>query len=208
MLRQFIRSGPAFIAGRCAPVSLLLLGLAVMAPQSRAQGNLGPITVGAGLQTSYTGTEPKVGDFNNTFALDHARIYISGPVYEGIKFMFNTDYDSVTNKIGGLDAVAQFGFAPHFNIWAGRFLPPSDRANLYGPFYSHEWNCLHRRHPGRISVRASRAATTASRIGVTFPKSEVFGRRLRRQVRDGKAPKSLAPRASRSISGIKKTATT
>ncbi len=26
-----------------------------------------------------------------------------------------------------------------FNIWAGRFLPPSDRANLYGPFYAHEW---------------------------------------------------------------------
>ncbi len=29
---------------------------------------------------------------------------------------------------------------PQFNIWAGRFLPPSDRANLYGPFYSHEWS--------------------------------------------------------------------
>ena len=27
-----------------------------------------------------------------------------------------------------------------FNIWAGRFLPPSDRANLYGPFYAHEWD--------------------------------------------------------------------
>ena len=30
-------------------------------------------------------------------------------------------------------------FLPTFNIWAGRFLPPSDRANLYGPFYAHEW---------------------------------------------------------------------
>src|SRR5664279_2531801 len=99
MLRRFIRIGPTFIAARCAPVSLLLVGLAMFAPQSRAQGNLGPITVGAGLQASYTGTQPKVGDFNNTFALDHARIYISGPVVEGIKFMFNTDYDSVTNKL-------------------------------------------------------------------------------------------------------------
>ncbi len=53
--------------------------------------------------------------------------------------MFNTDYDSVTNKIGILDAVAEFDFFPEFHIWAGRFLPPSDRANLYGPFYSHEW---------------------------------------------------------------------
>ena len=26
-----------------------------------------------------------------------------------------------------------------FNIWVGRFLPPSDRANLYGPYYAHHW---------------------------------------------------------------------
>jgi hypothetical protein len=26
-----------------------------------------------------------------------------------------------------------------FNIWAGRFLPPSDRANLYGPYYANDW---------------------------------------------------------------------
>ncbi len=26
-----------------------------------------------------------------------------------------------------------------FNVWFGRFLPPSDRANLYGPFYANEW---------------------------------------------------------------------
>ena len=53
--------------------------------------------------------------------------------------MFNTDYDSATNKIGVLDAVARIEMSPEFNIWAGRFLPPSDRANLYGPFYAHEW---------------------------------------------------------------------
>ena len=26
-----------------------------------------------------------------------------------------------------------------FNVWAGRMLPPSDRANLYGPYYAHHW---------------------------------------------------------------------
>ena len=138
MSRPCVRRERVFIARRCAPVLLSLLGFLLLASPSRAQ-NLGPITVGAGLQTSYTGTNPTGADFNNTFALDHARIYISGPVYEDIKFMFNTDYDSVTNHIGILDAVAQFSFSPKFNIWAGRFLPPSDRANLYGPFYSHEW---------------------------------------------------------------------
>ena len=118
---------------------LLLLGLLIFASPSRAQVNLGPITVGAGLQTSFAHTEPDGGNSTDQFALDHARIYISGPVTENIKFMFNTEYESGTNKIGVLDAVAQIGVSPMFNIWAGRFLPPSDRANLYGPFYSHEF---------------------------------------------------------------------
>ncbi len=125
---------------RCIPVFLSLAGFLIFADPSRAQGNLGPITVGAGLQASYTGTSPAVGDFNNTFALNHARIYISGPVVEDIKFMFNTDYDSATNKLTILDAVAQIAVSPKFNLWVGRFLEPSDRANLYGPFYSNEWN--------------------------------------------------------------------
>jgi hypothetical protein len=116
----------------------LLGGLIAAAPLSHAQ-NLGPITVGAGVQTSYSGANVTNGDFTNTFALNHARLYVSGPVYEDIKFMFNTDYDSVTNKIGILDAAAQIGISPKFNLWIGRFLPPSDRANLYGPFYANEW---------------------------------------------------------------------
>jgi hypothetical protein len=117
----------------------LLLGLLVLAGPSRAQINLGPITVGAGLQTGFVNTEPASGPNTDQFELDHARIYISGPVTDTIKFMFNTDYDSVTDKIGVLDAVAQIGVSPELNIWVGRFLPPSDRANLYGPFYSNEW---------------------------------------------------------------------
>jgi hypothetical protein len=117
-----------------------MLGLLALAPASRAQVNLGPITVGAGLQTSFDHIDTTGGGgTDDQFALNHARIYINGPVTDTIKFMFNTDYDSVTNKIGVLDAVAEFDFAPEFHIWAGRFLEPSDRANLYGPFYSHEW---------------------------------------------------------------------
>ena len=54
--------------------------------------------------------------------------------------MFNTDYNGATDSINVLDAVAEIGLAPEFNIWAGRFLQPSDRANLYGPFYAHDWN--------------------------------------------------------------------
>ena len=141
MLRRRAGNGPAFLARRCTPVPLLLLGLLVLDPPSPAQINLGPVTVGAGLQTSYmnTDTSGNAGPDTNQFALDHIRLYVNGPVTDWLKFMFNTDYDSTTNKIGVLDAVAEIGSTPEFNLWFGRFLPPSDRANLYGPFYSHEW---------------------------------------------------------------------
>jgi hypothetical protein len=123
----------------CVLVFISLVGFLMLAEPSRAQGNLGPITVGAGLQTSYLHTDTDGSNSTDQFQLNHARIYISGPVTDGITFMFNTEYDSVTNKIGVIDAVAEFAISPKFNIWAGRFLPPSDRANFYGPFFSHDW---------------------------------------------------------------------
>ena len=141
MTRRSVEGGRVFIERRCTLALTCLLGLLLLAPASRAQlVTLGPITVGAGLQTSYDHIDTiGSGATDDQFALNHARIYINGPVTENISFMFNTDYDSVSNKIGVLDAVAEFTFAPQFHIWAGRFLEPSDRANLYGPFYSHEW---------------------------------------------------------------------
>ena len=36
--------------------------------------------------------------------------------------------------------VAQFEMSDTTStVWVGRFLPPSDRRNLYGPFYAHHW---------------------------------------------------------------------
>ncbi len=125
---------------RCAPVLLLLLGFLALAPPSRAQINLGPVTVGAGLRTSFDSTIPNSGNTDNQFQLNDIRLYVSGPVTDYLKFMFNTDYNGSSNSVNVLDAVAEVGKTPEFNIWFGRFLPPSDRANLYGPFYAHEWN--------------------------------------------------------------------
>lgn len=138
MLRLHVRNDAAFIARRCA-VLLPYLGLLAFAMPSWAQGNLGPVTVGAGLRTSFVSTTPDGGPTTNQFELNDIRLYVNGPVYEDFKFMFNTDYNSVTNTVEVLDAVARLEVSPQFNIWFGRFLPPSDRANLYGPFYSHEW---------------------------------------------------------------------
>ena len=108
-------------------------------PQMHAQTTVGPITIGAGLRTDYTHTEPSGGTSLDQFSLDSIRLYVSGSVTDHIKVMFNTEYDQGTNKIEVLDAVGEYSASPKFNIWFGRFLPPSDRANLYGPYYANEW---------------------------------------------------------------------
>jgi hypothetical protein len=122
---------------RCIPVFLLLF-FAVTAPVW-AQSELGPVTVGAGLQTSFVHNSPRSAESTDQLLLNSIRLYVNGTASQNIKFMFNTEYDG-NNKIGVLDAAARLELSPKFNIWAGRFLPPSDRANLYGPYYAHHWN--------------------------------------------------------------------
>jgi hypothetical protein len=141
MLRRLAGKEPVTIVRRCPSILLLLLGCLVFALPSRAQGvDLGPVTVGAGLRTDFLSTTPTGGPTTNQFQLNDIRLYVSGDVYKDVKFMFNTDYDGATNTVQVLDAVARLEVSPEFNIWFGRFLPPSDRANLYGPFFAHEWN--------------------------------------------------------------------
>jgi len=96
-------------------------------------------SVGAGIQSSYQHIERTAANGLDQFTLDHARLYFSGDVTKDISVMFNTDYSSVTQNMQILDAVGEYHPSAKFNVWFGRFLPPSDRANLYGPFYSHEW---------------------------------------------------------------------
>jgi hypothetical protein len=118
----------------------LMAGVSILpASPLQAQVTLPPVTVGAGMQTSYVHTDPDIGNTSDRFLLNSARLYVNGSVTEKIKFMFNTEYDGGTNHVGILDAVARLEFSPKFNVWAGRVLPPSDRANLYGPYYAHHW---------------------------------------------------------------------
>jgi hypothetical protein len=106
-----------------------------------AQVTLPPVSIGAGVRASFTDTSfdgdaaPDVSDFD----LNSARIYISGSVTENIKVMFNTEYQPGNEDIEVIDAAAMFSFGDKLNIWAGRFLPPSDRANMYGPYYANHW---------------------------------------------------------------------
>ena len=140
MLRSRTRIEDGFSARRCTPAFLLLLGLCAVLPRpARAQTDIGPVTVGAGVRADFEHTQPDQGSSTDQFQLNSVRLYVSGSVTDNIKLMFNTEYDQSTNKVGVLDAVARFEFSPELNFWAGRFLPPSDRANLYGPYFANEW---------------------------------------------------------------------
>ena len=127
MSRRSVRSGPALSARRCAPG--LLVGLLLMAAPLWAQTEL-PITIGAGLQTSFVHSSPHTGKSTDQLLINSVRLYVNGPVNDKIKFMFNTEFDGATNKVGVLDAVARVEMSPQFNIWAGRFLPPSPTPTL------------------------------------------------------------------------------
>ena len=152
-------------------IPALLLGVLMSAAPSSAQSPPALPTVGAGVQTSYVHTSPEDGDDTDTFPLNSVRLYVSGSAAPKIKFMFNTEYDGATTTSACSTRRRSSSCRRQFNIWVGRFLPPSDRANLYGPYYAHHWARLHRRRPGRLSVRLRRAATTASCTGASSARS-------------------------------------
>jgi len=94
------------------------------------------VSVGFGMRGSYSYTDSNGGTDANNFSLDSARIFLSGSLNKYIKGMLNTEKDIAGQGFQAIDANIQLEIAPEFTIWAGRFLSPSDRANLAGPYYS------------------------------------------------------------------------
>ena len=104
--------------------------------------------IGAGMRASYAALEdgaPNGKDWSSDFVTENMRLYMNGQLSEYIKMEFNTD---CTNCMGAnasgtmivLDAIAKFEFSPYFNVWAGRLLAPSDRAELDGPYYQNTFD--------------------------------------------------------------------
>ena len=137
MLKTTVSTNPLLPAHWIPALSLCTL--LVAAPLRAQDAPLPPVSVGAGVQTSYVHDSPTGGSSTDQFLLNSIRLYVSGSATKNIKLMFNTEYDGASNKVGVLDAAARFEFSNQANFWVGRFLPPSDRANLYGPYYSNEW---------------------------------------------------------------------
>jgi len=126
-------------------VMMLAVASALSTPLANAGGTITfgedkSISVGFGFITSYSSVEDGAlngNDRSNDFSLNSARLYVSGSMNKYIKGMLNTE------RSGGgqgnwevIDANVQLQVTPEVAIWAGRFLSPSDRANMAGPYYS------------------------------------------------------------------------
>jgi hypothetical protein len=113
------------------------------------------ISLGMGIRTSFTSGEDRSasgGQWDNTFAVDNARVYINGGIHKYVKFTFNTECFNCSVNGGGIngppggqfngnsgmgliDAIGKFEFSRTVNFWVGRTLVPTERGELNGPFY-------------------------------------------------------------------------
>ncbi len=115
--------------------------LTAMGAEAGATINFGEdksISLGFGMRASYSSVEDAApdGGRSNDFTLDSARLYVGGSLNKHIKGMFNTEKSGGNDTFQMIDANVQFEVTPELSIWAGRFISPSDRANLAGPYYS------------------------------------------------------------------------
>ncbi|MDZ5649749.1 porin [Nitrospirillum sp. BR 11828] len=141
------RATVALRAGLLATALVVPAAGAAWAGETIADGDKS-ITVGLGLRASFTSVEDGAPDGKSRsadFNLDSVRLYISGQLTPIIKATFNTERDS-NGHVEVLDGYAQLEPMDGVNLWVGRMLPPSDRANLDGPYYLSTWN-----YPGTVS---------------------------------------------------------
>jgi len=126
-------------------VSAVLAASSLAATNAQAAGTITfgedkYVSVGFGFISSYSSVEdaaPNGNDRSNDFSLNSARLYLSGSFNKYIKGMLNTERSGGgEGNIEVIDANVQFQLTPEIAIWAGRFLSPSDRANMAGPYYS------------------------------------------------------------------------
>lgn len=135
----------------CVALSAIAIGHAHAGATIKV-GDEGSLSIGGGLRTSFNSVEdgaPNGTSASNDFVIDNVRLYLGGQINKHIGVTFNTERrgnGDFPDGIQVLDAIARFEFNDSFNIWGGRMLPPSDRANLDGPFYLSAWQ-----YPGVVS---------------------------------------------------------
>src|SRR5258705_7565963 len=146
-ITQSILSGNAPTLRLAAGLFAMAVPLAYAGPELKI-GDEASLSVGLGLRASFTSLEhgaPDGTSDSKTFAAENVRLYMGGQFSRYLKATFNTERTggpAVTggDSVRGMDAIVQLESNDLFNFWLGRMLPPSDRANLSGPFYISAWS--------------------------------------------------------------------
>ena len=89
----------------------LVAGMASTVPSAYAGGTIKSddpdkyISLGMGIRTSFSSGEDRSasgGQWDNTFAVDNARVYINGGIHKYVKFTFNTECFNCSVNGGGM----------------------------------------------------------------------------------------------------------
>jgi hypothetical protein len=120
------------------------------------------VNLGFGIRPTFTDTQRGAGNggWKTQGDVESLRLYGSASFSEYIKATLNTQ-TTLTDRMEILDGIVQFEPREYLNVWAGRLLPPSDRANLDGPYYLANWP-----YPG-VASRYPGTAAAGRMNGVT-----------------------------------------
>ena len=122
-------------------VLFAVVACAFVVTQATAQDAAAPsVTVGGGLRAGASW-----GDGDDNYGLNNVRLYINGSVGPAaVEINTETSFGDLNTadetSVTILDAVAKLAISDSANVWVGRFLAPSDRANLSGPYYGNVGN--------------------------------------------------------------------
>ncbi|MCH2583968.1 MAG: hypothetical protein MK138_04295, partial [Planctomycetes bacterium] len=122
-------------------VLFAVVACAFVVTQATAQDAAAPsVTVGGGLRAGASW-----GDGDDNYGLGNVRLYINGSVGPAaVEINTETSFGDLNTadetSVTILDAVAKLAISDSANVWVGRFLAPSDRANLSGPYYGNIGN--------------------------------------------------------------------
>jgi hypothetical protein len=139
--RNFNATCLALLLGLALP-SLLFAGAKIKVDDTKW------FSIGMGFRSSFAITEdgaPNGTGSSSGVSFDNIRLYTAAKVHKNVSLEFNTERSTgndsldTDHRIRVLDAVAKFSIKG-FDLWAGRFLPPSDRSNLDGPFYLNNYD--------------------------------------------------------------------
>jgi len=96
------------------------------------------LSIAVAFRSSMGGTNVPAQDGSSRaldLSVDGAVLAIGGELDKHLRLQINALRVPTTGAIAVADAIVQVDVAPYLQVWAGRMLPPLDRASLTGPFF-------------------------------------------------------------------------